>query len=320
MNDACMALRVYALLIRLYPRIYRQAFGTQMRQTFKDAYADLVAQGGCAGLRFWLGVIGDAVITSSSEHIEALKGRRTMQQPWMHQGIVYGTRYGLLWIILNVVNTLVPAATLIALLSRMLCVLLFFIGMPLLYGHIGVRCSQQSKTVRAGSYAGLITAAISSVIMLGSLLVVMVLFWPTIQAAAAQDAGTLWDFQQYSTTTFAHYLWEKNVHEAVAMAIVSLFYAGSIGTIGGVLGVQLARPTTSPMREHHLWSWSSVWSGLGYGAGVGLVIGLVVGINMGGHGGLVVGLGSVIISGVFFGLLGVLVGGFTQGADLGMQM
>jgi hypothetical protein len=188
MNDARMALRVYTLLVRLYPRDYRQAFGTQMRQTFKDAYADLVAQSGGVGLRFWLGVIGDAVLSSIHEHIAALKGRSAMQQPWMQQGIVYGTRYGLLWIILNIINTLLPASTLLALLSRMLCVLLFFIGMPLLYGRIGMRCSQQSKTVRAGAFAGLITAAISSVIMLGSLLMIMGLFWPTIQAAVAQES------------------------------------------------------------------------------------------------------------------------------------
>src|SRR5690242_6976491 len=117
MNAARMALRVYTLLIRLYPRDYRQTFGTQMRQTFKDAYADLVAQGGYAGLRFWLNVVSDAVITSIREHIAELKGRKVMHQPWMQQGVTYGIRYGLLWIVLNVINILVPAATLLALLS-----------------------------------------------------------------------------------------------------------------------------------------------------------------------------------------------------------
>jgi hypothetical protein len=320
MSDAGMALRIYTLLIRLYPRDYRQVFGTQMRQTFKDAYADRVRKSGCVGLRFWMEIIGDAVITSTSEHIAVLKERSAMQQIWIRQGIVSGTRYGLLWLVVNVINTVLPASTLLALFSRMLCVLLFFIVMPLFYGRIGMQCGYQSRSVTAGTYAGLVTTITSSAIMLGSLFVVMVLFWPTIQAITVQDAGMLWDFQQYSTTTFAQYLWEKNVHEAVAMAFVSLFYAGSIGTIGGMLGVRLAKLTTSPIHEHQPWSWSTAWSGLAYGMGVGVTVGLVVGVNIGVHGGLAVGLGSVVVGGLFFGLLGGLVGGFTQSADLGMQV
>jgi hypothetical protein len=82
MNDTRMALRIYTLLVRLYPRAYQAAFGAQMLQTFKDQYTDLVAQEGNAGLIFWLGVVGVAVTSIPGEHLAHLKGEKRIMNKY----------------------------------------------------------------------------------------------------------------------------------------------------------------------------------------------------------------------------------------------
>jgi hypothetical protein len=67
------AARVYALLLRLYPRAHRQAFGQQMRQTFQDHYRDVVETGGEGALRFWLGLLGDVRRSLVQEYLAALR-------------------------------------------------------------------------------------------------------------------------------------------------------------------------------------------------------------------------------------------------------
>ncbi|MGN6810809.1 MAG: hypothetical protein ACTHMP_08035 [Thermomicrobiales bacterium] len=47
--DERLALRCYAVLLRLYPERRRRAFGAQMLQTFRDEYRDRIAQDGKAG-------------------------------------------------------------------------------------------------------------------------------------------------------------------------------------------------------------------------------------------------------------------------------
>jgi hypothetical protein len=52
------AVRVYALVLRLYPYAHRQAFGEQMLRTFEDHYRDVVEAHGESESRFWLAVVG----------------------------------------------------------------------------------------------------------------------------------------------------------------------------------------------------------------------------------------------------------------------
>ncbi len=72
------AARLYASLLRLYPAEYRRAFGAQMRQTFKDQYRDLSAQGRNVGMAFWFGVVGDAATSSAKEQIVTIRARRLL--------------------------------------------------------------------------------------------------------------------------------------------------------------------------------------------------------------------------------------------------
>jgi hypothetical protein len=67
--------RVYAWLLRLYPRAHWQAFGAQMLQTFRDHYRDAVETGGEQIAWFWLSVVGDEGKSLLREHIAAFAER-----------------------------------------------------------------------------------------------------------------------------------------------------------------------------------------------------------------------------------------------------
>ncbi|MBV9281776.1 MAG: hypothetical protein JOZ41_16990 [Chloroflexi bacterium] len=68
------ALRRYGLLVRLYPRAHREAFGAQMQQAFVDHYRDVEESQGRVGITFWLGEFGDAAVSIGREHLAAVHG------------------------------------------------------------------------------------------------------------------------------------------------------------------------------------------------------------------------------------------------------
>jgi hypothetical protein len=70
------AARVYALLLRLYPRAHRRAFGEQMLQAFQDHYQDAVEADGQTALHFWLGVLGDEGKSLLREHVAMIAALR----------------------------------------------------------------------------------------------------------------------------------------------------------------------------------------------------------------------------------------------------
>ena len=88
-----------------YPRAYQAAFGAQMLQTFKDQYADIVAQKGNAGLLFWLGVVGDAVTSILGEHLAQLKGEYQVRR-FVILGLVLGAGFGIWDLIATQLNPL----------------------------------------------------------------------------------------------------------------------------------------------------------------------------------------------------------------------
>ncbi len=66
------AIRLYAVLLKLYPRGFRKAFGAEMRQTFTDHYSDIKNTKGHVGMDFWLATVTDEISNSIRQHMEPL--------------------------------------------------------------------------------------------------------------------------------------------------------------------------------------------------------------------------------------------------------
>lgn len=66
--------RVYALLLKLYPRAHRQKYGPLMLQTFKDHYRETRETQGLIEIVFWLDVGADEIKSVLREQFSFLKG------------------------------------------------------------------------------------------------------------------------------------------------------------------------------------------------------------------------------------------------------
>ncbi len=70
---------VYGVLLRLYPRRYRDAYGLLMRQTFRDACRDAYRRGGARRLaQCWLHTCGDTASSLAVEHLESIRTEKNM--------------------------------------------------------------------------------------------------------------------------------------------------------------------------------------------------------------------------------------------------
>ncbi len=63
---------IYNLLLQLYPRSYRNAFGAQMLQTFVDQYTDVATSAGRVSMHFWVFTVTDEMNNITRQHIESI--------------------------------------------------------------------------------------------------------------------------------------------------------------------------------------------------------------------------------------------------------
>jgi hypothetical protein len=70
----CISERVYRVLMAAYPREFRDAYGRQMEQTFRDLCRRERGRGGVVGLaRLWVRVVLDLASTAVAERIDERK-------------------------------------------------------------------------------------------------------------------------------------------------------------------------------------------------------------------------------------------------------
>ncbi len=67
--------RLYALILRAYPAAFRERFGAEMRQLFRDRRQGATERGEGAA-RFWLDLAADTVRALPAQHLAALRERR----------------------------------------------------------------------------------------------------------------------------------------------------------------------------------------------------------------------------------------------------
>lgn len=71
-----LAERMYALWLHLYPRAYREAYGTLMLQLFRDMCRDVRATQGKVSMALWLALTADETKSLAREYGSALREQR----------------------------------------------------------------------------------------------------------------------------------------------------------------------------------------------------------------------------------------------------
>lgn len=226
------AMRLYAFLLKFYPQEYRHTFGSQMIQTFKDHYTDVVELDEQTGTRFWFDVVRDEVRGILREQftalLTALKESKYMKDVWIKQGILFGVILGIIHIAYDLINNLAPAnVTLNSLLNNgILLVVLIFSGIA---GYATARKTGQMKT---GTYAGLFTGLLGIVIGMSALFVITFVFMDIIR----QNAFMLYDFHRSGLKSIDQFIIEDAMGAAFIGTLFSLLAGGIFGTLGGYLG------------------------------------------------------------------------------------
>ncbi len=71
MNWVTTSTRLYAALVQFYPKRFREAYGDELQQVFRDCARDAHQRAGAWGLiRVWLGVLPDFFTTAAEQHAE----------------------------------------------------------------------------------------------------------------------------------------------------------------------------------------------------------------------------------------------------------
>jgi len=75
------SIRIYRMLLRLYPSAHRHRFGPEMAQVFRDGCRTAHHAAGWRGVAsLWLRLVPDLCLTAAGEHLAVLKGTRIMKQ------------------------------------------------------------------------------------------------------------------------------------------------------------------------------------------------------------------------------------------------
>lgn len=115
MNWVTTSTRLYAALLQLYPKRFREAYGEELLQVFRDCARDGHRSGGVWGVvRVWMGVLPDLFTTAAEQHAEedATVSRKILggTLSGFLVGVLSGAGLigGALWILVGAVSFLRP--------------------------------------------------------------------------------------------------------------------------------------------------------------------------------------------------------------------
>ena len=215
---------LYTLFLALYPTQHRDAYGSQMPQTFRDHYRATRAADGRVGLGFWWAVLRDEISSIVREHVAALQeGRHGMHRYAL--GLAIG---GALSAIAVVTNVIFPSQQSDDAYSPLIP--LVYLGIFVLFGLGGYRAARQEAWLRSGATAGALTAFVSIGMMMLTFILIDNLFLDVV----SRQPDKLWGFQHQQTyQTMRAYVNAGNLRALmVALPVVTLFGA-VCGAVGG---------------------------------------------------------------------------------------
>ncbi|MGI8549566.1 MAG: hypothetical protein ACR2PL_02045 [Dehalococcoidia bacterium] len=220
--------RLYDAVVGLYPRRFRQEYGSLMKQVFRD----LLHDPDTPTWRLWLTVFADLPGSLLSEHVSnfreegAMDLKRLINTPVVRRGVAFGLITGLVWTIYNVVNNAMNLdARGNALLNNGLT-----IALVLLFGGAGFTGARQGRSIRAGTFAGLSTAVVSTVIGIVGLWIAVFVFFDN----ARHNTFMIEDFRRSHSQSMDAFIIDDALGATFFGSLLALALGTSIGTVGGL--------------------------------------------------------------------------------------
>jgi hypothetical protein len=221
--------RVYALLLHLYPREHRRAYGSLMRQTFRDELREARVTSESLGIGFWLAVAADVVRSVWRERRSPLEGGARMNGMRNHFGVVAGLLLGGLAIVGIVLSNVVFPSTESD--SEYTTVyLLGYAALLVVFTGIGFVASGASSRIGAGARAGVVAALLATAIGLATFFVVDNLFLSIV----GQQVDKIQGFHQSTFPTMRAYVNAGLVYAVLVMLPLSSAAGAAFGAVGGV--------------------------------------------------------------------------------------
>lgn len=227
--------RLYGVVVRLYPRRFREEYGAALKQVFRELLDDR----DIPAWRVWLAVLGDLPGSVVPEHLANLRrggeamtsqGAQGFQQLArnlvVRQAMAFGGVMGLVWIAFSVLNNAVSLdAGGYSLLNNGLTV-----ALVLLFAAAGLVGARTLGTIRAGTYAGVAAAVVGSVIGIAALWVTTFVFFEQ----SRHNPYMLQDFHRSGETSIDAFIIDDTLGASFFGPLLALTLGAVVGTLGGV--------------------------------------------------------------------------------------
>jgi hypothetical protein len=225
--------RLYEVVVRLYPRRFREEYGASLKQVFRELLDDDTIP----AWRVWLTVLGDLPGSVVPEHLATLRregamelsaSQRLLGNPFVRQGAAFGVVMGLIWIAYSVLNnTAVLDSSGYALLNNGVTV-----ALALLFGVAGLVGARTAKSIRAGTYTGVAAAVVGSVIGIAAMWITTFVYFEQ----SRHNPYILQDFHRSGETSLDAFIIDDTLG-ASFFGPLGMFILGiTLGTLGGVAG------------------------------------------------------------------------------------
>jgi hypothetical protein len=179
------ALRFYTFLLKFYPKYHQQVFGSQMLQTFKDHYNDILEHEDRVGVDFWLEVVSDEVKGIVREHIETLNGKEYSMNKYA-LGLGLGILMSVAVVVTNVVFPTQDSDS-----EYQMLYLITYLGLFFLFGVGGYLASKGTRSLQSGAVGGAVTAFLSIGLTMLTFIIIDNLFLDIV----SQQPDKIWGFQ-----------------------------------------------------------------------------------------------------------------------------
>jgi hypothetical protein len=114
---------------------------------------------------------------------------------------------------------------------------------PLVVLCIGYRHAHRTRTTSAGALFAFVAASSTASIVLSSMVLITLLWLPSVRATALLDPSMMADWHQSGTASFDAFLINDNLQAGLVLAILTSILCLVAAHLGGMLGVAAGRRT-----------------------------------------------------------------------------